>query len=191
MLTLYHASQSRSGIVLALIYEMGIENEITIKEVNIPRQDGSGGADEANPHPEKKVPALDHDGAIITERAAIFAHLASLFPERAAPKIATPEWGKYLSWIIWYQDVMESVYFLEMAGIEHPAITRNFRGRAEAEARLKAALDEGPWLMGNLFTGADYLVASMLQFAPQFMPEDDKIQDWYQRVTSRPAWNKM
>ena len=91
MLTLFHSPQSRSSAIVALIEEMGIQDWVEIREVTIPRMDGSGGRDPANPHPDGKVPALVHDGQVITERAAIILHLTSLFPDSGmAPKVGTP-----------------------------------------------------------------------------------------------------
>lgn len=54
MLTLFHAPQSRSSRIVTLIDEMGIGDKIEIKHVSIPRQDGSGQRDPANPQPEGK-----------------------------------------------------------------------------------------------------------------------------------------
>src|SRR5687767_15011209 len=64
MLTLYHAPQSRSTRIIWLLEELGAEYNLIY--TNIPRMDGSGGPDENNPHPDKKVPALAHNGALIT-----------------------------------------------------------------------------------------------------------------------------
>ena len=72
MLTLFHSPQSRSGAILCLLEEMGIRDRIDVRVVSIPRVDGSGGRDPANPHPEGKVPALVHDRRVITERGADF-----------------------------------------------------------------------------------------------------------------------
>ena len=99
MLTLFHAPQSRSSAIMTLIAEMGIADKITVQTVTIPRQDGTGGRDPANPHPEGKSPALMHDGRVLTERGAIILHLTSLFPYSAmAPKVETPEWGAFATW---------------------------------------------------------------------------------------------
>src|SRR5581483_9494414 len=54
MLTLYHAPQSRSTRFLWLLEELGADYKIAY--TNIPRRDGSGAIDPANPHPDKKVP---------------------------------------------------------------------------------------------------------------------------------------
>lgn len=62
MLTLYHAPDSRSDTIVTLVRLMGIGDKVDIVEVTIPRQDGSGGRDPKNPHPEGKVPYLVDGG---------------------------------------------------------------------------------------------------------------------------------
>ena len=95
MLTLFHSPHSRSTAILALIEEMGIRDRIDIREVTIPRMDGSGVRDPANPHPEGKVPALVHNGQVITERGAII-HIAKT-PQSGVPTLgARPVSGKRL-----------------------------------------------------------------------------------------------
>ena len=67
MLTLYHAPQSRSSRFLWLLEEIG--EPYTVEYVDIRRADGSGAPDPRNPHPDGKVPALLHDGQLVTEAA--------------------------------------------------------------------------------------------------------------------------
>lgn len=188
MLTFIHAPQSRSTAILSLIEEMGIADRITIRDVTIPRMDGSGGRDAANPHPEGKVPALLHDGVLVTERAAIMLHLTTLFPDAGlAPRVGTPEWGAFATWLAWYQGVMEPVIVLEYAQLTHPVLAVTFRGHAEVAARIRAALDRGPWLMGQDFTAADILVHSPYGWFPEVTPDDLLIRDWVARCIQRPA----
>jgi len=68
MPTLYHAPQSRSTSILVLIEEMGIADRIDIREVTVARQDGNGGRDPRNPHPEGKVPYLTDGKDHVRER---------------------------------------------------------------------------------------------------------------------------
>ncbi|MCY1128302.1 glutathione S-transferase family protein [Frigidibacter sp. RF13] len=188
MLTLFHAPNSRSSAIVTLIDEMDIADRVDLRVVTVPRHDGSGAADPANPHPEAKVPALVHDGQVITERAAIILHLTTLFPDRGlAPRVGTADWGRFVMWLTWYQGVLEPVLIHEMAGLSHPYLTSTFRGSAEVKARLRAALEEGPWLLGGSYSAADLLVHSPYAWLPDATPDDDLIRDWVARCMARPA----
>lgn len=188
MLTLFHAPQSRSTALAVLLEELGAGDRVALREVTIPRMDGSGGRDPANPHPEGKVPALLHDGRVITERGAIIAHLCALFPEAGlAPEVGSPDWGVFLTWMAWYQGVLEPVLILNAAGVEHPWIHASLRGVEEATARIRSALQRGPWLMGEAFSAADLLVHSPYAWFTDMTPDDPLIRDWVARCQARPA----
>ena len=192
MLTLYHSPESRSVAVLSLIEEMGIQDWVEVRTVTIPRMDGSGGRDPANPHPEGKVPALVHDGVVLTERAAIILHLTSLFPDSAmAPKVGTPEWGAFATWMAWYQGVLEPAFILEGAGVSHPWLTAAIRDHKTAAARLRAALEKGPWIMGEAFSAADILLHGPYAWFPEGTPDDLLIRDWVDRCKARAASAKV
>jgi glutathione S-transferase len=188
MLTLFHSPQSRSSAIMVLIEEMGIQDRIKIRQVTIPRMDGSGGRDPANPHPEGKVPVLVHDGVVITERAAIILHLTTLFPDTGlAPKIGTPEWGAFAMWMAWYQGVLEPAFLMEGAGISHPWMTAAIRDHKTAVARLRVALEKGPWIMGENFSAADILLHAPYAWFPEGTPDNPLIRDWVDRCKARSA----
>ena len=192
MLTLFHSPQSRSSAIVTLIEEMGIQDWVEVCEVTIPRIDGSGGRDPANPHPEGKVPALVHDGQVITERAAIILHLTSLFPDSGmAPAVGTPEWGVFAAWLAWYQGVLEPTFIMEVAEVTHPWMTAALRDHKTAVDRLRAALDKGPWLMGDSFSAADLLCHAPYAWFTEAMPEDPVVRDWIARCMARPARAKV
>jgi glutathione S-transferase len=188
MLTLHHAPRSRSSRIVTLIDEMGIQAQVKIVNTGIPRQDGSGSRDAANPHPEGKVPALLHDGTLITESAAVMLYLTTLFPDTGiAPKAGDKDYGEYLSWLFWYGNVMEPVVLLAGAQIEHPWLSATFRGPAEMTARLHHALARGPYLLGERFSAADLIVHSPFAWFPDSTPDDPLIRDWVARCQARPA----
>ncbi|MBL9052616.1 MAG: glutathione S-transferase family protein [Tabrizicola sp.] len=188
MLTLFHSPQSRSSAIMVLIEEMGIQDRIEVREVTIPRIDGTGGRDAENPHPEGKVPALLHDGTLITERAAIMLQLTSLFPDSGmAPTVGTPEWGAFAGWLAWYQGVLEPVVIFEGAGLAHPWLDATFRNHKAAAARIRAALERGPWLLGDRFSAADLLVHSPYAWFKEATPNDPLIRDWVARCMARPS----
>ncbi|MBY9067922.1 glutathione S-transferase family protein [Hyphomonas sp. WL0036] len=187
MLILYHSPHSRSTRILDLIYAMGIADRVTIRIVSIPRQDGSGGRDPLNPHPEGKVPLLIHDGVEIWESAAIMLYLADLFPaaEYTVPA-GDPERGRFLSWMTWYAGVMEPVILHAYAGIDHPLLHATYRGMPELTDRLCRALERGPWLMGDRLTAADILCASPFFWFKESTPDDPLIHDWLARLADLP-----
>ena len=187
MLRLHHAPRSRSSRILWLLEELGADYQVVY--TNIERQDGSGGEDETNPHPDKKVPALVHHDALITDSAAIVLYLTDLHPEAGlGPRPGDPKRGEYLAWLFYYSGVIEPVVTFEFAGLgENPALVRTFRGKAEMERRLLDALKQGPYLLGDKFSGADILVASLGAWARPMLPTGKLVDDYLARCNSRPA----
>ena len=188
MLTLFHAPHSRSSRIVTLIDEMGIGDFVTIHPVTIPRQDGSGARDPANPHPEGKVPALLHDGTLITESAAIILYLNALFPDTGmAPKPGTATYGAHLTWLFWYGSVMEPALIHDAAGLSHPWLQATFRGTPEITARLTRALADRPFLLGDRYSAADLLVHSPYAWFRDATPDVPVIRDWVARCQARPS----
>ena len=182
MITLYHAPRSRSSRFIWLLEEL--ETPYDVVAVTIRRRDGSGGPDPKNPHPDKKAPALVHDQRLVTESAAIALYLTDLFPERplGAP-LGDPRRGAYLTWLAFYAGVME------------PAIAARFAGQASPEIeamdrRIVSALEAAPYLLGDAFSAADLMLASVVQFSRAALPEASLIDEHFARASARPAWRR-
>jgi len=79
MLILHHAPHSCSSRFIWLLEELKAPYEVCYLE--IPRPNGTGKSDPSNPDPDKKVPALVHDDALVTESAATCLYLSDLFPK--------------------------------------------------------------------------------------------------------------
>lgn len=188
MLTLYHARNSRSSRIVTLIDEMGLQDRITIIPVSILRQDGTGGPDSTNPHPEGKVPFLVHDGSVVRESGAIIQYLTDLFPESELGRPAgNVQRGEYLSWLHWYGSVMEPVLIFEWLKLDQPALFATFRSHAEVAAKLHAALERSPYLLGDTYSAVDLLVHSPYAWFRDALPDDPLIQDWVARCMARPS----
>ncbi|MBO9466351.1 glutathione S-transferase family protein [Tropicibacter sp. R15_0] len=191
MLTLFHAPMSRSTRIVTLLEELGAREAVQVKTVSVQRRDGGGGPDPENPHPEKKVPVLEHDGTIITESIAIAIHLCTLFPDaELMPAAGTPEHGKALQWLAWNAGVVEPVLIAKLTDDDNPAFQSAFRGWDEVMLRLKTALDTSPWLLGSKFSVADLIVHSSFSWMPDLLPDHAVIQDWNSRMMARPAVQK-
>jgi len=190
MLKLYHSPQSRSSRILWLLEELGADCEIVYCDIS--RRDGSGAADPRNPHPDKKVPALEHDGALITESIAITQYLADLHPEAGlAPRMGDPLRGPYLSWLAYYAGVMEPVMHFGLVGVaENPALTRTFRTRADIDRRILDALESGPYLLGEAFSAVDIVIGSVAFWFREALPEGATVDAYLKRCGDRPARQK-
>lgn len=188
MLTLFHAPMSRSTRLVTLIDELGARDSVNIRVVTVARRDGSGGADADNPHPEKKVPALDHDGTVISESIAIALHLCDLFPKVGlVPPVGTVERATCLQWLAWNAGVVEPVLVAKLTGAEHPGFQNAFRGWDDVIKRLETALGSSKWLVGDTCSVADIIVHSSFSWMPDLLPDHPGIQDWHKRMMARPS----
>lgn len=186
MITLFHAPQSRSSRMIWLLEELGVPYEIRPVSIFRPMT-GEGHGDPANPHPDKRVPAVVHDGRLLAESVAIVLYLPDAFPRAGlAPAPADPRRGDYLTWIAWYVAELEPVLFAGMAG-ELAGSPQKQRNHDAVIARLKAALAAGPYVMGETFTGADLLIGSAMAFGRQAFPADQAFDAYIERCRNRPA----
>src|SRR5690606_10340936 len=103
-----------SSSILWLLEELGADYEMV--EIDI-RQEGGVPEDYRRIQPNKKVPAIEHDGVVITERAAIAIHLADAFPEAGlAPPIGDPMRGPYLSMLVYCDSVFDPALSAQAQG---------------------------------------------------------------------------
>ena len=185
MLTLFHAPWSRSSRLVWLLEELGAD--CRIEYCDIRRMNGTGAADPKNPHPDGKVPALLHDGALITESAAVALYLTGLHPEAGLGYQAdSPQRGPLLTWMFWATGELEPALWGKMTG----AIDRDPHAKARYDAavtRLLEALWEGPWLMGDRFTVADVLIGGAVSWAREHLPESPLLDAYVGRLAARPA----
>lgn len=187
MLALYHAAQSRSSRIIWLLEELGADYDIVY--LDIPRMDGSGCPDPENPHPDKKVPALVHDGELITESAAIVLYLTDLFPKaRIAPVVGEKGRATYLTWLAYYAGVMEPVLNLQFMELgDHEGLKRTFRGRAEMDLRILSALQASDYITGDTFSAVDVIIASLGHLIREMLPPGDVVDAYLERCGARPA----
>src|SRR5580658_2482939 len=111
MITLYHCPRTRSSRIIWLLEELGAP--YAIEPVSIFRpSEASGEPDPRNPHPDKRVPAIEHNGALVAESVAIVIYLTDAFPAaRLGPVVGDPRRGDYLTWAGWYGAEMEPAMF--------------------------------------------------------------------------------
>jgi glutathione S-transferase len=187
MLTLYTNPMSRGRMVRWALEEIGAPYETKI----IAYGDEMKAPDYLAINPMGKVPALDHDGMIVTETAAIIAYLADAFP--AANLAPTgPARGTYLRWFFFGAGALEAAIIDKVLGAEIPPERARMVGYGTLEtalATLEQNLATSPYIAGENFTAADIYVGSQIFFYTRFkiLPPSPVFKDYLARITARPA----
>ncbi len=187
MLKLYHSPQTRSSRMIWLLEEIGAPYQIERLDIR-----AEGGAPESYRaiHPLKKVPALDHDGEIVSESAAICLYLSDAFPDaQLGPKPGEAGRGGYLSWLAYYAGVVEPALMVKAVGATGFSPLSAAWGDPELTIkRLEDTLAASPYVLGDRFTTVDVLIGSTFQWAGQLLPKTDAVEAYKQRLMSRPAF---
>src|SRR6478752_4511507 len=179
-ITLYHASPSRSSIVLWMLEEAG--QPYDIKLIRLSAGDNLK-PDYLAVNPMGKVPSLKHGDTVITEGAAICTYLADEFPDRKLNvPVGNTRRGEYLKWLFFGPSVIEPA-------MTDRAFPRKENPRAAVLDIVSKALAKGPNLMGEQFTAADVVIGSGLRYGMMFklIPERKEFQDYIARIAQRPA----
>ncbi|AHX15324.1 glutathione S-transferase [Dyella jiangningensis] len=186
--TFYHAPNSRSGGTRALLEELGVEYDMHVLNFkhNEQRQ-----APYTDVNPMGKVPAIWHNGGLVTEQPAVYLYLADLYPEKGlAPPIGDPLRGPYLRWMVFYGSSFEPA-LVDRAMKREPvqASTCPYGDWDTMFNTLVAQLERGPYMLGERFTALDVLWGSALRWTTLFklVPELPVITAYIERIASRPA----
>ena len=188
-ITFFHSPQSRSAGVLVLLEELGADYELRVLNL---RQGEQRRADYLAVNPMGKVPAIVHDGALVTEQGAVYAYLADLYPEAGiTPAIGDRLRGPYLRWLFFYGSSFEPA--LVDRSLKREPAPPSTCPYGDYETMLQTLTDQlapGPYLLGDRFTAADVLWAAALRWTTMFklVPESPAIAGYVARVTARPAF---
>ncbi len=144
-------------------------------------------------NPMGKVPAIDDDGVVVTEVAAICTYLADKYPEKnLAPALDDPERGSYLRWLFFIAGPMEMAstaraYHWNID--QENAMSVGCGMMDDTVDTLEKALQDKPYLCGDRFTAADLLLASYLHWGllQKAIPERDVFKTYLEKMEQRPA----
>jgi len=190
--TLHHAPQSRSTGVVALLHELGARDGIDyrIKLLDLKAGD-SRHPDYLTINPMGKVPAIVHNGVVVTEQVAVYQYVAELFPDAGlVPPVGDPMRGPFLRWLAFYGSSFEPA-LVDRAQQRSPAPPAmcpygDFETMYDAFVRRIAT---GPWIAGARFTAADVLWGTALAWTMQFglVPRLPALTEYIAKVAARPA----
>lgn len=188
-LTLYHASPSRSSIVLWVLEEIGEPYDIHLLSL---KNGDNRKPDFLAINPMGKVPALRHGDTVITETAAICTYLADEFPgAKLNVPIGTPRRGIYLKWLFFGPGCLEAAV-TDRAAPRKEEPRRGMLGYGDFDTTMNViaqAVAKGPYLMGEQFTAADVVIGANIRWGMMFkmVPERKEFIDYAARIAARPA----
>ena len=188
-LALYHASPSRSSIVLWMLEEVGEPYEVHLLKLS---EGQNLKPDYLAVNPMGKVPALRHGDTVITEVAAICAYLADEFPAaKLNVPIGTPQRGVYLKWLFFAPGCLEPAV-TDRAAPRKDEARRGMLGYGDFDTTMNVvakAVEQGPWILGEQFTAADVVIGANIRWGMIFkmIPERPEFTAYAARIAARPA----
>ncbi len=188
-LIFYTNPQSRGRIVRWMLEEIGEPYD-----TQLIAYDSIKSPDYLAVNPMGKVPAIKHNGHVVTECAAICAYLADVFPHAALGPRAE-EKADYYRWLFYAAGPVEAAVSNKAAGWEPTPERERMFGYGNFD-KVVAVLDElfslRDYVCGDRFTAADVYVGSQIMFTMQFgmLPEKESFVRYRDRLQSRDAYKR-
>jgi glutathione S-transferase/GST-like protein len=151
-------------------------------------------------NPWAQIPALVlPDGTLMTESAAMLLHLADRHPEaKLAPPAGSAESAHFQRWLLF---MASTVYVTDMRIYHADQFTTDPTGldgvlasaRADMDrsfAILDAALNPGPYLLGETFSAADIYLWMLAAWHPEpakMLASNPRVKQLVELVQARPA----
>ena len=186
----YTNPMSRGQIARWALEEAGVAYDQRIMGYGSSMKDG----DYLAINPMGKVPAIVHNGAVVTECAAICAYLADAFPlAELGPR--SGEHADYYRWMFFAAGPVEQAVVARSMGWEAAPDKEamvgfgNFERTIDTLAGHFAAHD---YVCGARFTAADIYVGSQVLWGLDFgsIPSRPELAAYADRLRPRPAYQK-
>lgn len=141
-------------------------------------------------NPMGKVPALAHDGKIVTECAAICTYLAMTFPEAG---LMADDKAAFFRWMFFAAGPLEQAVVNTSFGWvprdQHEKRRTGFGDLADVLHALTGHLQANDFIADRRFTAADVYVGSAIGWGMQSgaIPASDTLTAYWARLKDRPA----
>lgn len=185
----YTNPRSRGRIARWMLEEVGAAYETHVLEYGTSMK----AAEYLAINPMGKVPAIEHDGVVVTETAAICAYLADAFPERElAPPLHAR--GAYYRWLFFFSGPLEAAVVNNALGFQVPpdraAMSGYGTGLDTINDIVEAHLQRSDYLAGDAFTAADVYGGSQIGWGMQFgtLEKRPAFVRYWERLSTRPAY---
>jgi glutathione S-transferase len=192
----YTNPMSRGQIVRWMLEEVGEPYDQHIIDYAIMADNSAEMRDDdyGRINPMRKVPAIVHNGAVVTEVAAICAYLADLFPDAGlAPR--DNEKADYYRWMFFAAGPVEAAVSNHANGWDPTPERERMFGYGSYDRMVKALsghLADRHYVCGDRFTAADVYVGSQVLWGTQFgtLPSLQPFLDYGARLSPREAYRR-
>ena len=199
MIKLYGYPSSRSTRVVWLLEEMGVDYEY----IKVDLMAGGGQTDDyLRIHADGKVPAIDDNGFVLTESAAIMNYLADKNPSsNMAPVPSTPQRARYDEWNFFILTELEQPLWTvgkhtfvfpeekrvpDVLKVAHWEFLKACKVLVKRMNGREYALDSG-------FSVVDILLAQTLRWAKAFgvASGSEELDDYRDRICERASFKRV
>jgi glutathione S-transferase len=187
---LYYNPQSRATIAKWMLDECGADYEIV--PVDLEQREHKA-PEFLKINPSGKLPALEDANTKIFENVAICLYLGDKLPEaNLAPRLESPERGRYLSLMVYSTSQLEPAMGDALLGAETSS-ARGWTDFGTAQCVIEGELGDGDYLFGDWFTAADVMIGSTLIYKQMFggPSEHPSIRAYVDRLLNRPCAMKI
>lgn len=189
--TFYTNPMSRGQIARWALHEAGADYEEVLLDYGRPMKT----RDYRSINPMGKVPAIVHDGTIVTEAAAICLYLAEAFPEADLAPRTLSEKADYLRWTFFGAGPVEQAIIAHSfkwdEGIDANTSGRLGFGSYDLTVKTLAELfGDRDYVCGDRFTAADIYVGAQVDWGLQFktLPDRAEFLAYAERLRGREAY---
>jgi len=189
-LVFYTNPMSRGRTIRWMLEEVGAPYETVLLDY----ASSMKGLEYLTINPMGKVPAIVHNGKVVTECAAICAYLADAFPEAGlAPPLA--DRADYYRWLFFAAGPVEQAFTNKSLGVEPNDQQKRMAGYGCFEQTidtLELAVSGTPYVTGERFTAADLYVGSQIGFMLKFgmLEPRPAFVAYAERLMSREAFKR-
>ncbi|OYU00983.1 MAG: glutathione S-transferase [Sphingomonadaceae bacterium PASS1] len=185
---LYTNPMSRGQIMRWALHEVGAEYEQHILEYGTTMKSPEYLA----VNPMGKVPAIVHNGHVVTECAAICAYLTDAFPHSGLQP-AEAERASYYRWMFFGAGPVEAAVTNHASGFDPAPDKEMMFGYGSYDRvidTLEKHFSDNAYVCGDRFTGADLYVGSQVIWGVMFgtMPPRSSLVQYSDRLTARAAY---
>ena len=189
-LTFYTNPMSRGRIARWMLEEVGAPYDTVVLDYATTMK--------AEPYisinPMGKVPAIVHDGRVVTEGAAICTYLAEAFPEAGLAPTAE-ERADYYRCMFYAAGPAEQAVTNRAMGFTPTAEQGRMAGYGNFDLMvdtLEKAVSAHPYFAGERFTAVDLYAGSQIAWGVQFgsLPKRPAFEAYLGRIVARPAYKR-